>query len=316
MAKPVINSPAKKYLRTCGQRWQLFLFLLPAVVYILIFAYYPMFGVQIAFRNYTPRGGIWNSPWVGLKHFEKFFKSYQFSRVITNTLAISFYSLFASFPLSIIMALCINTVRNAKFKKLVQTITYMPHFISVVVLVGMITQMFNPVMGMYGTVYRLLGGEGYPKDILTNAGAFRHMYVWSGIWQNLGWNTIIYISALSSVDPELHEAAEIDGASRLKRMIYIDFPVLIPTAAIMLIMNAGSIMSVGFEKTYLMQNSTNLIASEVISTYVYKTGMSRGTTQFSYASAIGLFNSLVNCFMLVIFNTLSNKLSRGSLGLF
>jgi len=169
---------------------------------------------------------------------------------------------------------------------------------------------------MYGTVYRLLGGEGYPKDILTNAGAFRHMYVWSGIWQNLGWNTIIYISALSSVDPELHEAAEIDGASRLKRMIYIDFPVLIPTAAIMLIMNAGSIMSVGFEKTYLMQNSTNLIASEVISTYVYKTGMSRGTTQFSYASAIGLFNSLVNCFMLVIFNTLSNKLSRGSLGLF
>ena len=294
----------------------MFLFLLPAVVYILIFAYYPMFGVQIAFRNYQPRGGIWNSPWVGLKHFEKFFKSYQFSRVITNTLAISFYSLFASFPLSIIMALCINVVRNPKFKKMVQTITYMPHFISVVVLVGMITQMFNPVMGMYGTVYRLLGGEGYPKDILTNAGAFRHMYVWSGIWQNLGWNTIIYISALSSVDPELHEAAEIDGASRLKRMIYIDFPVLIPTAAIMLIMNAGSIMSVGFEKTYLMQNNTNLIASEVISTYVYKTGMSRGTTQFSYASAIGLFNSLVNCFMLVIFNTLSNKLSRGSLGLF
>ena len=309
-------SPMKKFLRNCGKRWQLFLFLLPAVVYILIFAYYPMFGVQIAFRNYQPRGGIWNSPWVGLKHFEKFFKSYQFSRVITNTLAISFYSLFASFPLSIIMALCINVVRNPKFKKMVQTITYMPHFISVVVLVGMITQMFNPVMGMYGTVYRLLGGEGYPKDILTNAAAFRHMYVWSGIWQNLGWNTIIYISALSSVDPELHEAAEIDGASRLKRMIYIDFPVLIPTAAIMLIMNAGSIMSVGFEKTYLMQNSTNLIASEVISTYVYKTGMSRGTTQFSYASAIGLFNSLVNCAMLVIFNTLSNRLSRGSLGLF
>ena len=309
-------SPMKKFLRNCGKRWQLFLCLLPAVVYILIFAYYPMFGVQIAFRNYQPRGGIWNSPWVGLKHFEKFFKSYQFGRVLTNTLAISFYSLLMNFPLSIIMALCINTVRNAKFKKMVQTITYMPHFISVVVLVGMITQMFNPVMGMYGTVYRLMGGDGYPKDILTNAAAFRHMYVWSGVWQNLGWNTIIYISALSSVDPELHEAAEIDGASRLKRVIYIDFPVLIPTAAIMLIMNAGSIMSVGFEKSYLMQNSTNLIASEVISTYVYKTGMSRGTSQFSYASAIGLFNSFVNCAMLVIFNTLSNKLSRGSMGLF
>ena len=315
MTKPVINSRSK-YFRKCGQRWQLFLFLLPAVIYILVFAYYPMFGVQIAFRNYTPRGGIWNSQWVGMKHFIKFFKSYQFERVLGNTLYISFYSLFANFPLAIIMALAINTVRNAKYKKLVQTITQMPHFISVVVLVGMITQMLNPVMGMYGTVYRLFGGEGYPADLLTNSGVFRHLYVWSGIWQNLGWNTIIYISALSSVDPELHEAAEIDGASRLKRVMYIDFPVLLPTAAIMLIMNAGSIMSVGFEKTYLMQNNTNLIASEVISTYVYKTGMSRGTTQFSYASAIGLFNSLVNCFMLVIFNTLSNKLSRGSLGLF
>lgn len=306
----------RKFLRSCGKRWQLFVFLLPAVVYILIFHYYPMFGVQIAFRDYTPRGGIWNSPWVGMKHFIRFFKSYQFERVLTNTLYISFYSLFMNFPLSIIMALCINTVRNAKFKKIVQTITYMPHFISVVVLVGMITQMLNPVMGMYGVVYRLLGGNGYPKDILTNAGAFRHLYVWSGIWQNLGWNTIIYISALSSVDPELHEAAEIDGASRLKRIIYIDFPVLIPTAAIMLIMNAGAIMNVGFEKTYLMQNNTNLIASEVISTYVYKTGMSQGTTQFSYASAIGLFNSFVNCVMLIIFNTLSNRLSKGNLGLF
>ena len=316
MAKPVINSPAKKYLRTCGQRWQLFLFLLPAVVYILIFAYYPMFGVQIAFRNYTPRGGIWNSPWVGMKHFIKFFKSYQFERVLTNTLYISFYSLFANFPLAILMALAINTVRNARFKKFVQTITYMPHFISVVVLVGMITQMLNPVMGMYGTVFRLLGGDGYPADILTNSKAFRHLYVWTGVWQNLGWNTIIYISALSSVDPELHEAAEIDGASRLKRIIYIDFPVLLPTAAIMLIMNAGQIMNVGFEKTYLMQNNTNLVASEVISTYVYKTGMSQGTTQFSYASAIGLFNSVVNCLMLVIFNGLSNRISKGSYGLF
>lgn len=306
----------RNFLRSCGKRWQLFLFLLPAVVYILIFAYYPMFGVQIAFRNYTPRGGIWNSPWVGFKHFTRFFKSYQFERVLANTLIISFYSLFMNFPLSIIMALCINTVRNAKFKKVVQTITYMPHFISVVVLVGMITQMLNPVMGMYGTIFRLMGGDGYPKDLLTNASAFRHLYVWSGVWQNLGWNTIIYISALSSVDPELHEAAEIDGATRLKRVIYIDFPVLIPTAAIMLIMNAGSIMNVGFEKTYLMQNSTNLITSEVISTYVYKTGMSQGTTQFSYASAIGLFNSLVNCAMLIIFNTLSNKLSKGTMGLF
>ena len=305
-----------KYWHNCALRWQLFLFLLPAVIYILIFAYYPMAGVQIAFRSYSPRGGIWHSPWVGMKHFIKFFKSYQFSRVIVNTLRISFYSLVVNSPLAIIMALAINLVRNARFKKFVQTVTYMPHFISIVVLVGMMIQLLNPVMGLYGTLFRLFGGKGYPQDLLTKSSAFPHLYVWSGTWQNLGWNTIIYISALSAVDPELHEAAMIDGATRLKRVIHIDFPVLLPTVAIMLILNAGSIMSVGFEKTYLMQNSTNLVYSEVISTYVYKTGMSQGTSQFSYASAIGLFNSVINCFMLVVFNGLSNKLSKGSFGLF
>ena len=310
------KSPRSIFLHQCRLRWQLFLFLLPAVVYILIFAYYPMFGVQIAFRNYTPRGGIWNSDWVGLKWFLKFFKSYQFSRIISNTVFISFYSLIVNSPLAIIMALTINLVRRKRFKKFVQTITYIPHFISVVVLVGMIMQMFNPIMGLYGTFYRLFGGKGYPDDILNKSATFRHMYVWSGTWQNLGWNTIIYIAALSGVDPELHEAAMIDGASRLKRVRYIDFPVLLPTVAIMLILNAGSIMSVGFEKVYLMQNSRNLVTSEVISTYVYKTGMSQGTTQFSFASAIGLFNSVVNCLMLVIFNGIANKLSSGSFGLF
>ena len=305
-----------KFFRKCRQRWQLFVFLIPAVVYILIFAYYPMAGVQIAVRNYTPRGGIWNSPWVGTKHFVRFFNSFQFQRVLVNTLMVSFYSLAVNFPLALVMALAMNTVRSARFKKVVQTITYMPHFISVVVLVGMITQMLNPVMGMYGNIHRLLHGSGYPEDILTKAGAFRHLYVWSGTWQNLGWNTIIYIAALSGVDPELHEAAQIDGASRFQRIIHIDFPVLLPTAAIMLILNAGSIMNVGFEKVYLMQTNTNLSTAEVISTYVYKTGMSNGTTQFSYASAIGLFNSVINCVMLLIFNTLSNKLGGGNYGLF
>ena len=180
----------------------------------------------------------------------------------------------------------------------------------------MINQIFNPVTGMYGNVYRLFGGSGYPQDIMTNAGAFRHLYVWSGIWQHLGWNTIIYIAALSSSDPELHEAAQIDGASRLKRIVYIDLPVLLPTAAIMLILDAGNLMGVGFEKVYLMQNNTNLSTSEVIATYIYKTGMSNGTAQFSYASALGLFNSLVNCIMLLVFNTLAGKIGDGNYGLF
>ncbi len=302
--------------RKCRARWQLFLFLAPAVAIVLIFNYWPMYGAQIAFRDYQPRAGIWNSPWVGLKHFIKFFKSYQFERVLSNTLILSFYSLAISFPLSIIMALAINLVRNARFKKLVQTISYMPHFISVVVLVGILNQILSPTVGIYGNIYRVIYGSGYPPDILVNASAFRHLYVWSGIWQNLGWNTIIYIAALSSVDLELHEAAQLDGASRLKRVFYIDLPVLLPTAAIMLILNAGSIMSVGFDKAYLMQNNANLSASEIISTYIYKTGMNNGTAQFSYATAIGLFNSVVNCCMLLIVNKLADKVGDDGYGLF
>lgn len=294
------------------KRWQLFIFLIPAVTYILIFAYYPMFGVQIAFKDFLPGLGIWGSPWAGLKHFEKFFKSYQFSRVIINTIRLSIYSLLINTPLAICMALAINTVKNIRFKKTIQTITYMPHFISVVVLVGMLVQMLNPIMGLYGNIYRLFGGSGYPKDILTKANIFPHLYVWSGTWQNLGWSTIIYIAALSSVDLELHEAAQIEGATRLKRIRYIDFPTLLPTASIMLVLNAGSIMNVGFEKVFLMQNSTNLSLSEVISTYVYNVGMSAGGTQFSYASAIGLFNSIINCTILVIVNAFSRKIDNGA----
>lgn len=304
------------FVRKCRARRQLFLFLLPAVVTVLIFNYWPMFGAQIAFRDYQPRAGIWNSPWVGLKHFIKFFNSYQFGRVLRNTLVLSFYSLAMSFPLSIIMALAINLVRNARFKKFVQTISYMPHFISVVVLVGILNQIMSPTVGIYGGIYRLIYGSGYPADILVNTSAFRHLYVWSGIWQSLGWNTIIYIAALSSVDLELHEAAQLDGASRLKRVLYIDLPVLLPTAAIMLILNAGSIMSVGFDKAYLMQNNANLSASEIISTYIYKTGMNNGTAQFSYATAIGLFNSVVNCCMLLAVNKLADKVGDDGYGLF
>jgi len=300
------------FLNKCRKRWQLFLFIAPAVIYILIFAYYPMFGVQIAFKDFTPGKGIWGSPWVGFKHFARFFKSYQFSKVITNTLRLSLYSLIVGTPLAIFMSLAINIVRNVRFKKIVQTMTYMPHFISVVVLVGMIIQTLNPIMGLYGTLYRVLGGTGYPRDILTRASVFPHLYVWSGIWQGLGWSTIIYLAALSNVDLELHEAAQIEGANRFKRIIHIDFPVLLPTASILLILRAGSIMNVGFEKVFLMQNSANLALSEVISTYVYKVGMSGGGTQFSYASAIGLFNSVINCIILVMVNFFSRRVEEGA----
>ena len=311
------HAPAKQSLRkrVC-QRWQLFLFLLIPVAWVLIFCYYPMMGVQIAFKNYLPREGIWGSAWVGLTHFVTFFKSFYFSRTVGNTVRLSLYSLGVGFPLAIIFALMMNLIRRRRFQKAVQTISYMPHFISTVVLVGMMNQILNPVTGLYSNIYRLFNPGEYPIDILSRANAFDHLYVWSGIWQNLGWNTIIYMAALSGVDPALHEAAQVDGASRLQRVWHIDLPVLLPTASIMLIMNAGTIMSAGFEKVYLMQNSVNSVYSEVISTYVYKTGLGGTTNQMSYAAAIGLFNNVINGILLLVVNFASSKLSGGAHSLF
>jgi len=297
-------------LKQCAKRWQLFLFMLVPVAYTLVFAYYPMFGVQIAFKNFIAAKGIWGSEWVGFAHFERFFTSFQFKRVVGNTLWISCYSLVVSFPLAFTFALIINTVRNQRFKKTVQTITYMPHFISTVVIVALLNQILNPVVGLYGNLYRMFIADTYPANILGNPNNFRHLYVWSGVWQGLGWSTIIYIAALSAVDPELHEAAQIDGATRLSRIRHIDLPTIVPTASIMLILSAGGLMSVGFEKIYLMQNNMNLRDSEVIATYVYKTGMTAGSGNFSYASAIGLFNSVINCTLLVIVNWISGRLSE------
>jgi ABC-type polysaccharide transport system permease subunit len=269
-----------------------------------------MFGVQIAIKNFIAAKGIWGSDWVGFANFERFFTSFQFSRVVVNTLWLSGYSMIVNFPLAIIFALLINTVRNHRYKKIVQTITYMPFFISTVVIVALLNQILNPVIGLYGNLYRMFIADQYPVNILGNPNYFRHLYVWSGVWQGLGWSTVIYIASLSNVDPELHEAAQIDGASRLRRIIHIDFATIIPTASIMLILNAGNLMNVGFEKVYLMQNNMNLRDSEIIATYVYKTGMTAGMGNFSYASAIGLFNSVINCAMLVLVNWFSKKLSE------
>ena len=294
--------------------YQLTLLILIPLIYILIFQYGPMYGVQIAFRDYRPRDGIIGSEWVGLKWFLKFLGDHEFLSILTNTIILSMYSL-ATFPLPVIFALILNALRNEKFKKVVQTVSYMPHFISVTVLVGILNMIFSPVNGIYGNLYRLFGGEDFPLDFRVLAETFRHMYVWSGVWQNIGWNAIIYIAALSGVSAELHEAAQIDGATRLKRMWHVDIPAILPTICIMFIMRCADIISVGFEKVYLMQNTLNLSVSEVISTYVYKTGMS-SFRNFSYGSAIGLFNTVVNLSMVLLVNTITKKLTDDEISFF
>lgn len=299
-------------LRSILSKWQLYVFLIVPVAYIIIFAYIPMFGIQIAFKDFTARGGIWGSEWVGFKHFENFFTSYQFSRVIKNTLTLSLYSLVVGFPIPIILALMLNAERNQKYKKVVQTVTYLPHFISMVVLVGMITQFLNPRIGFIPQFLASVFG-GDPVNFMASPEAFPHIYVWSGIWQSVGWNSIIYMAALAGTDIQLHEAAEIDGASRFKRVLYIDLPVIIPTAIILLILNSGQIMNVGFEKVFLMQNNLNISTSEVISTYVYDIGLASSRANFSYGTAIGLFNSVINFILIITVNTISKKATEQSL---
>lgn len=299
-------------LNTLFSKWQLYVFLIIPLAYILIFSYIPMMGIQIAFKDFTARGGIWGSEWVGFKHFEKFFTSYQFSRVIKNTLVLSLYSLIVGFPIPIILALMLNAERNQGYKKVVQTVTYLPHFISMVVLVGMITQFLNPRIGFIPQILSAVFG-GDSVNFMASPKAFPHIYVWSGIWQSVGWNSIIYMAALSGTDIQLHEAAEIDGASRFKRVLYIDLPVIIPTAVILLILNSGQIMNVGFEKIFLMQNNLNISASEVISTYVYDVGLASSRANFSYGTAIGLFNSVINFILIITVNTISKRSTEQSL---
>ena len=296
-----------------GKYWQLYLFLLLPFAHTFIFEYIPMAGIQIAFKRFTIWGGIWGSPWIGFDNFTKFFNSFHFSRVITNTLRISVYELIAGFPIPIVFALCLNTINNLRYKKFLQTITYMPHFISVVVIVGMLMQVFHPVVGIYGTISRAITGT-QAVDLFANPNVFPHMYVWSGIWQGFGWGSIIYVAALTAVPEELYEAARIDGATRFQMIRHIDIPSLMPTMVILLILNLGSIMSVGFQKAFLMQNTLNLRTSELISTFVYKQGLAAGgPMDFSYATAIGLFNGVINLVLLVAVNKIAQKMSETSL---
>ena len=289
--------------------WALYFFLLPTVVYFIIFNYIPMYGIQIAFKNFSASDGIWGSPWVGTYWIEQFISSPMFWNYFLNTLILNLYSLLAGFPAPIILALIINYIASPRFKRVAQTITYMPHFISVVVLVGMMSSFLSPSSGFVNTFLSMFGIE--PIYFMGKSELFRHLYVWSGIWQNAGWDSIIYIAALTSVSPDLHEAAIIDGASKLQRIWNIDLPSILPITITLLILNCGGILGVGFEKAYLMQNYLNLNVSEVISTYTYKIGLQ--LSEFSYSTAIGLFNTLINFIVLVIVNTVARRTSEISL---
>lgn len=295
--------------------WQLWAIIILPVIYYAIFEYGPMYGIQIAFRDYRPRAGITGSEWVGLKWFIKFLKSPNFGLIFKNTIILSLYSMVVSFPIPIVFALILNALENKKYKSFAQTVTYLPHFISMVVMISILQMIFSPVSGIYGNVYRLLGGEGYPKDFRGLASSFRHLYVWSGIWQELGWSTIIYTSALSAVSQEHHEAAMIDGASRLKRIWHIDLPTIMPTIATLLILRFGSLIGVGFEKTFLLQSPLNLDVSEVISTYVVKVGLN-SFRSFSYGTAVSLFNTAINLILMFIVNKISKKITEDEVSLF
>lgn len=287
----------------------LYVLLLPSAILLICFAYIPLYGVIIAFKDYSPATGIMGSQWVGLDHFRKFFNSYQFGTTIKNTLTISVYSIVVGFPLPIALALMCNQIRNGRFKKFFQVTTYLPHFISTMVMCGLILIFLSPSSGLFANIFNALGVK--TPNLMAQATSFKHVYVWSDIWQHLGWDSIIYLAALSAIDPTYYEAATLDGAGILQKIRYIDLPLILPTAMVLLIMRAGSVLSVGFEKVLLLQNTQNILSSEIISTYVYKVGLQ--SFQYSLSTAIGLFNTVVNIIVLLLVNWLAKKTTETSL---
>lgn len=301
-------SYAKRLGRDLRKYRSLYLLVVPVVIWYLVFHYKPIYGLIIAFKEYRPGLGIWGSRWVGLKHFTSFFESYYFGRLLRNTLVISLSTLVFSFPAPIIFALLLNEVKNMKFKRTIQTISYMPHFISMVVIAGMI-HTFTSSTGFITTIAMKFG---FPQvSMLTRQELFVPIYVISGIWQQMGWSAIIYISALASVDQQLYEAAEIDGAGRWKQTLHVTLPGIAGTIIIMLLLRLGSIMSVGYEKIILLYNESIYETSDVISTYLYRRSL--GKAEYSMGAAIGLFNSVVNFVLVIIFNKISKKVSEVSL---
>jgi len=299
----------KNPLLLMKRHWELYLLLLPTLLYISIFLYAPMGGVLIAFKDFSPSLGIFGSPWAGFKHFERFFNSFVFFDILYNTISLSVYNLAANFPIPIIFALLLNQLTQKRYKKFVQTVSLAPHFISVVVIVGMLSVFLSPNTGIINIIINRLGGD--PVFFMGRADLFQPVFVWSNVWQHTGRAAIIYIAALAGISPDLHEAAMVDGASKFQRTLHIDIPGIMPTVIIMLLLNLGQIMNIGFERALLMQNSLNILRSELISTYVYKVGILNA--QFSFATAVGLFNSVIGFLLIISVNGIARKVGNTSL---
>ena len=306
-----MQSTRYRSVRRITRNWGLYLLLLPSLVLLVMFAYKPMYGIIIAFKDYKNSLGIVGSPWSDplFKNFMRFFNSFQCKTTIRNTLWLSLYSMLAGFPIPIMLALMINQITAKRFRKGFQTSLYLPHFISTVVMVGLLLIWLSPSTGLIGTIYRMFGKEA--PNLMGMASAFPSLYVWSDVWQHAGWDSIIFLAALSSIDPTLYEAATVDGASRWQKLCYIDLPLILPTACIMLILRAGNLMNVGFEKVFLMQNDLNMQTSEVIATYVYKMGLKNN--QYAVSTAVNLFNNVINFVLLVLVNGVTRKLGDTSL---
>lgn len=300
------TSHSSRILKLARTKYDLYLILLIPLIWYAVFRYYPLYGLQIAFKDFSPVKGIMGSDWAGLKYFVRFFNSYYFWQLLGNTVSLSLYQLIAGFPVPVFLALLINEIRNDRYKKLLQNATYIPHFLSVVVVVGMLNIFLDPGSGIINRLISLFGVS--PSDFMRKAEWFQSIYVFSGIWQNMGWNSIIYIAALSSIDLSLYEASTIDGATRLQKIKYISIPGILPTIMILLILQIGSIMEVGFEKVLLMQNPVNASRSDIIATFVYVNGIQKG--QFSYSTAVGLFNAVINFLILIIANTTAKRLTK------
>jgi len=307
-ARPVARRKGGALARIWQQRW-LYLLVAPAIVYFLVFCYVPMYGLIIAFKDYSPFVGFWESRWVGLAHFRQFFSSIYFWRLLRNTVLLNFYGLIFGFPVPIILALLLNEVGNSTFKRIVQTCSYMPYFVSTVVVAGMIVNFLSPTTGIVNNVLKVLGFE--PIPFLTRPEWFRPVYVASGIWQGAGWGSIIYLAALAGIDPSLYDAAKVDGANRLQRMRYVSIPGIMPTIMVLLLLNLGSMLSVGFEKVFLLYNPRTYETADVFSTYVYRAGLIG--QQWGFGTAVGLFNSVANLILLALFNYLARKAGQQSL---
>jgi putative aldouronate transport system permease protein len=295
--------------RSFRRHWQLYLLIIVPLAYFVIFKYIPISNAVIAFKNYSPIKGPWGSDWVGFQNFELFFQNPVFWTLVKNTFILAAYTVLASFPIPIILAIALNEIRTGLFKKTVQLVTYAPYFISTVVVVSMTILVLSPQIGF---VDDAIGLFGIPSpDFLGDPNYFRHIYVWSDVWQTTGYSAVIYMAALAGIDPALHESAKIDGASRVKRILHVDLPGIMPTAVIILVLGVGNIMSIGFEKVFLLQNPLNQAQSEIIATYVYKTGLLNA--DFSMATAVGLFNSVVNLFLLVAVNFVAKRITGNGL---